>query len=350
MTMRDRSTLQRAVETIARYQRKNALPDKRTVADPALSAAQDLVRKYGPNQNAAEVIAEKTGVTKKQAEAAVKKAVAELPKVNFDDPKYRYKERVRQLLNDGLTQEQAEECVRNVILTKEQALPAPVGREVEASQLIKGQRFHCSVVDEKGQEQPSSFNGVVLYKTPSRVRVLTDVVDKKQKNFTRRSGEEVTITSSGRVERNIAPSTTVTVLEGMEDVSALLQSKTPVQSVTDSSSISSEENEDNMAKKKVAKKSAAKSNGAAAGSRPRFSDTAVVKRLKGPVEDSIKRHVDILETLKENGDKMTVAHLAKEFGKRAKTKQDPLKVFGMHRKALLDGGFISITEPKEASA
>lgn len=103
------------------------------------------------------------------------------------------------------------------------------------------------------------------------------------------------------------------------------------------------------AKKQSAKKSTAaaksgktaKSNGAGRG--PQFGDDAIVKRLKGPSDEQIKRHVTILTALKAGGDKMTIKALGTALGKASGTKQDPVKVLRMHTKALTDGGFISIT-------
>lgn len=118
--------------------------------------------------------------------------------------------------------------------------------------------------------------------------------------------------------------------------------------------IQAAEKEEDMAKEKKATKKGAtkaaapaksgKANGAGGRGRPTLSPDAVITLKKGPTEDSIKRHVDILGALKEGGGKMTLKALAAAFGKVAKTKQDPVKVFGMHRKALVDGGHISIAE------
>lgn len=114
--------------------------------------------------------------------------------------------------------------------------------------------------------------------------------------------------------------------------------------------------EDTMKKEKAAKKGATKaaapaksgkekSNGAAVGrGRPALSPDTLITLKKGPTEGSIKRHIDILGALKEGGGKMTLKALAAAFGKVAKTKQDPVKVFGMHRKALVDGGHITVAE------
>lgn len=105
-------------------------------------------------------------------------------------------------------------------------------------------------------------------------------------------------------------------------------------------------------KKKAAKKDATRaaasaksgSNGTGRG-RPALALSAVITLKKGPKEDSIKRHVDFLTTLKEDGNgKMTLGDLAKAFSKRVKSKQDPVKVFSMHRKALTEGGFITVSE------
>lgn len=110
-------------------------------------------------------------------------------------------------------------------------------------------------------------------------------------------------------------------------------------------------------KKKAAKKSAKKAatkNGAAskksasktgAGRRSTFNPDAIVTLKKGPKEDSIKRHVDFLGALKEDlKGKGTVKALLAAFGKRVKTKQPVEKIWGMHRKALVDGGFLSVSE------
>lgn len=113
--------------------------------------------------------------------------------------------------------------------------------------------------------------------------------------------------------------------------------------------------EDTMKKEKAAKKGATKAaapaksgkektNGAVGRGRPALSPDTLITLKKGPTEDSIKRHVDILGALKEGGGKMTLKALAAAFGKVAKTKQDPVKVFGMHRKALVEGGHITVAE------
>ena len=88
---------------------------------------------------------------------------------------------------------------------------------------------------------------------------------------------------------------------------------------------------------KTKKTAAPKKNGNGEAKRIRVSANldAVVKLEKGPTDESIKRHVDFLTALKEDGGgSMTLEALAKAFGKRVKSKQDPVKVFGMHRKAL----------------
>lgn len=98
------------------------------------------------------------------------------------------------------------------------------------------------------------------------------------------------------------------------------------------------------AKTAAPKSKAAKTSNGHVGRKP-LDLTAVITLKKGPKEDSIKRHVDFLTTLKEVGKgKMTLGELAKAFAKRVKSKQDPVKVFGMHRKALVDGGFITVSE------
>jgi hypothetical protein len=138
----------------------------------------------------------------------------------------------------------------------------------------------------------------------------------------------------------MAPDTLVTALKETEDLS-LLFTKTP-------GTIQSGQKEtDIMANKKAKKGKAVKANGEAksGGRGPQFGDDAIVKRLKGPSDEQIKRHVTILSCLKEGGDKMTLAALGKALAKASGTKQDGVKVLRMHTKALTDGGFISVTAP-----
>ncbi len=309
MTTRDKRQLHNMLLTVARFQRKSALPDKRSVSAPEL---------------------------------------------NFNAPQYRFEERVQYLISDGLTREKAEACVKELIL-KDQPKAATAGKVVRVEQLIPGQRFRSPSEEEEREHKKNGvpvnvITGVLLYKTPSRARVLLDPGAPTEHTFTNRKGDQVTINSAGRKEQNLAPDCLVKVLPETENV-ALLLSKTELQSGTSSETKNSTSKEnDDMAKAKknpVSKKAvtAKKAVNGEASARPRFSAEAVVKRLKGPAEGAIKRHVDILTTLKENGDKMTLKELGKAFGKVAGTKQDPVKVILMHRKALTDGGFISVTEP-----
>lgn len=283
MTVRDRQQLQRMVETIARSQRKRALPDKRNVAAPVLAAAQEAVPAYGLGA-AEEVVAARTGAKKPTVQKAVDtvvKAGGALT-VNFLEPRYRFKERVAQLISDGLTKEAAEDCVRNLILTRESEPLATVGKVVPIEQLAPGQRFRYN--------GGTVFTGCLLYKTPSRARVLVDAGAPSERSFTTRKGEQVVINSAGRTERNLAPDCTVTVLAGREDISALLHAENKVESdrvknsKADPVKPAAAEDEDNMAK---AKKAAKKSNGAAVktGKRAEFN----AKQIKVLAEKNPKR-------------------------------------------------------------
>ena len=47
-------------------------------------------------------------------------AETQAPTVDFNDPRWRFDERVKNLMNRGRTKEEAEDIVKVVILTKEQ--------------------------------------------------------------------------------------------------------------------------------------------------------------------------------------------------------------------------------------
>jgi hypothetical protein len=227
MTVRDRFQLQRMLETTARYQRRSALPDKRSVAAPA----------------------------------------TELSGINLSEPKHHFAQRVKQLVSDGLTQQAAEDCVKNLILNREKESGATVGATVRIDALAPGQRFRVDVPNAQGKVV-SSLTGCLLYATPGRARVLLDAGPKQERSFTTRNGENVVINGAGRAERNYAPETPVAVLQGREEVSALLSSGDEVQSVKSSKFKSKQadpvntaaaENEEDMAnKKKSTKKGATK--------------------------------------------------------------------------------------------
>lgn len=100
---------------------------------------------------------------------------------------------------------------------------------------------------------------------------------------------------------------------------------------------------------KAAKKSAAKKSGAKNGERASALDSLVVKLVKMPKEaDGVSAQpMAICETLKENGSKMEVPKLIEKLGKKIESSQPMKNIWSLKRKALVDGGFISVSRVDE---
>lgn len=217
---------------------------------------------------------------------------------------------------------------------------AKVGTIVPINELRVGQKFKLEKEQAQGWPVSTEYTGALVYCTQGRALVELDQKPKRTEFVNKSTGVAVEFESAGQRRANWQPNTLVRVEEGVVDF-ALLQASDRVQKKGSKNSII--EGDDDMANKKAAKKAGKKSDGAARG-RTALSLDSVVKFVKGPKEDSIKRHKDFLGVLKENGGKMTLKALGTAFAKAVKTKQDAVKVFGMHRKALVDGGFITVTE------
>lgn len=136
----------------------------------------------------------------------------------------------------------------------------------------------------------------------------------------------------------------------LENVVSVIDGKFAPQEIQDIMATKTKKSNKKMAKSNAAPKSkAARTPGAGRG-RKALSPDSVIKLKKGPAEGAIKRHQDILGTLKDAGGSMTLKEFGKEFEKRVKTKQDGAKIFGMHKKALEDGGHVTVTEPEAKAA
>ena len=252
-------------------------------------------------------------------------------------------EKVAGPTDSAVEQKEAREAV------KTSKSPVPVGERVRLCELAPGQRFMIEPEGWPGRRPYPAQYGYFIYATAGRARVEMDKAPETRTFVNKRTGAVVELTSSSPKQLDYTPDLVVKVLEGMRET-PLLSSKVRVQREGELASSNSEQ-EAVMANKKgktAAKKSSTKkTNGEAGRGRKPLSLDTVIHLKKGPTDESIKRHVDFLTTLKEDGKggKMTLGELAKAFTKRVKTKQDPVKVFGMHRKALVDGGFITVTEP-----
>ena len=111
-------------------------------------------------------------------------------------------------------------------------------------------------------------------------------------------------------------------------------------------SILNDEELNNMAKAAKSKKAAGKTaKGKATGAKrgPRVNLEAIVKLNKYPEEGVVKGYaLSILDTLKDNGKKLTVAELVKKMKSGTTNKGGEMAVYTFHRAKLEKGGFITV--------
>jgi hypothetical protein len=187
------------------------------------------------------------------------KKTAAAPAVDFAAPQWRFEERVQRTMErHGVSREDAEEVIREVIFAKE--LPraktaALVGRTVEVRALRPGQRFKCVVPDDRGGVS-QVLTGALLYASDCRARVELDKAPVTRQFTNKRTGEQVEITGGQFKRTDWGPETLVEVLEGMKDFSLQM----PKERIQKSLQLKLKE-DTTMAKEKKVKKS--KANGAA---------------------------------------------------------------------------------------
>lgn len=303
MTAAKHAKVEAEIEARAEANERDAKRDKQIAAARAaedttavyIAAAKDILAVYGRSV-AEEVIVARTGATKQQAHHAVTTAILGGATCALDiekDPKYRFDERVENLVKKGTPKKDAENNVRWVILQKE--LPpvvrlAPANTEVELRTLAPGQHFSTDTSDARAAKkngwpvQPRK--GVLVSTSPASCVVLMTGAKPETRTIKRKSGEEITFTSAGQQRTRMAPETVVTALAESENL-ALLFADNGVESKSGRSI--QDQTGEVMAKAKKAAKKAASTNGEA--KHTRYENTTFTL-VSSKIDDKLQKQLD----------------------------------------------------------
>lgn len=264
--------------------------------------------------------------------------------VDFNDPKWRFAERVARLVAKGNTKKEAEESVRNVILTKEHELeelepvPAKKGATVPLIELVNGQRFFVpgGLVGDfllegwtllPGQFEKSEKGADDLRKAPV-VRQITQ----------RRTASKAEVLLKPATVSAWTEQTRVTVIEdfakeveseGKKEVAKSLKTR------YNQNQPGSGEGDSQMKNGKAAKKAAKSADGFRA-------HNVVLVHKRSPKEGEVPdQAMKVMEILKSLGKASPDELVAKMKGK-IESKQPMRAVLNLHRSKLVKAGFIAI--------